>query len=1090
MIEPERRIRIRQLAILSAVLIATAFGQIPTATLVGTVTDPSGAVLPGATVTLVDVGTGYTRNTTTSSSGSFEFPALRPTDYEISAEASGFRKSVAHATVAVGEIGRVDFKLQVGNTSEVVQVQGEIPLVEPDRTSIATTVDPNQIKSLPMLGRNVLNLALTVPGTLDQAPGTQAGGLSVAGMRAQSNNFTLDGTSLNDPQVNGPLILFSLTDAIQEFNVQTSIATADVGRNPGAQVSFITKAGTNSYHGTLFEYARNDAFDANNYFLNRAGQKRNELRRHQFGGTMGGYLRKDKTFWFGSIEAIRQINPLPQTARVPTDAERAAVTDPTSQKLLAFIPHANTALVGGKNWAGSVPQKTNSETYLLRIDQNLTNNHRMMGRGTVVLGRSLTLQQNPFNGSITNWPSSHNYVINDVYNTSKWLNEFRAGFTRNRTFFRAGDVGVNPASIFTDSAGNPLPGYVDTRIDPLDGGLPRITVSGFSNFGLGAGTNMPQGRSTNTFELIDNVSYATGRHRFQFGGEAKREDTHRFLNGNFRGAISFASFLPPATGVDNSFASGKPRSGSLRTGGSDGSQTFRDWWKYADYFFVQDTYKAKDNLTINLGLRYEYPGAMKEKKNRGSNFVPGVGMVALNSNQVITIDPTKQGRAAIVLTPGPVFLPASGELDTPKTHFSPAVGISYSPSSSWGLIGEHKTVIRTGFRLGFDEVFANIPVNMGLNGPQVLTTTLPTGQYSWATALSQNRFLFSADPTFAGGQRGIVTFNAWDTHGNRAYAMNYALELEREIGQNFVFGANYIGSQGRKLGMFIDVNEPFVTAVDPTRRGDQTPNTRTFPFQQYGAVANGTFPGSSNYNSLVTSFRARPWHGVSGDISYTYGHSLDENSSFFGSDRDFGSPADVRNLRAEYGRSDFDVRQRLVGSYTFDLPFGRTKWIGTDANAVVDRIIGGWQIAGITTWRTGFPFTVWGDLNTTDFSGFNQFADRGDLIAPGSAFDLSQGDPDHAFNPALFLKPRGALDIGNTRRNEFTGARYFNQDFAILKNFRITESKTFQLRAELFNAFNMTRFKLPSSTISSSAFGTYTSAEDPRIVQLAGRIEW
>src|SRR5262249_38389540 len=278
----------------------------------------------------------------------------------------------------------------------------------------------------------------------------------------------------------------------------------------------------------------------------------------------------------------------------------------------------NTALIGGKNWAGSVPQVTNNETYLLRIDQNLSNNHRLMGRGAVVLGRSNTLQQNPFNGSITNWPSSHNYVITDIYNTTHWLNEFRAGFTRNRTFFRAADVNINPATIFTDAAGNPLPGYVDTRIDPLDGGLPRITVSGFSNFGLGAGTNMPQGRSTNTFELIDNVSYSVGRHRWQFGGEVKREDTHRFLNGNFRGAISFSSFLPPATGTDNSFASGKPRSGSLRTGGPDGSQTFRDWTKDAVYSFVQDTYKPIDNLTINLGLRYEYPGALHEKKNRGS----------------------------------------------------------------------------------------------------------------------------------------------------------------------------------------------------------------------------------------------------------------------------------------------------------------------------------------------------------------------------------------------------------------------------------------------------------------------------------------
>jgi len=234
----------------------------------------------------------------------------------------------------------------------------------------------------------------------------------------------------------------------------------------------------------------------------------------------------------------------------------------------------------------------------------------------------------------------------------------------------------------------------------------------------------------------------------------------------------------------------------------------------------------------------------------------------------------------------------------------------------------------------------------------------------------------------------------------------------------------------------------------------------------------------------------RPWHGLSTTTSYTWGHSLDENSNFFGSDRDFGSPADPRNVRLEYSRSDFDVRHRLVSAYTIDLPFGRNKWIGTNANGVLDRIIGGWQVTGITTWQTGFPFTVWGDVNTTDFSGFNQFADRGSLIVPGTKFDVSQGDPDHAFDPTLFAKPLGAGDIGNSRRNDFSGPRFFNQDFAILKNIRITESTTLQVRAELFNAFNMTRFKLPSSTISSSAFGTYTTAEDPRIIQLAGRFEW
>lgn len=798
------------------VLLTPEFGraQTPTGTVVGTITDETGAVLPGAAINIRDVATDSVRNTTTSSAGAYEFSTLRPGTYEVSAEAKGFSRAIQReVSVNVGQVVRVDLKLRVGSTTDIVEVKGEAPLVEPDRISVSHVIDPNAIQSLPMLARNFQNLALTVPGTLPQAPGTQAGGFSVSGMRAQSNNFTLDGVNNNDPQVNGPLNTFNITDAVQEFNVRTAIAGAEMGRNSGAEVSIITKSGANAYHGTLFYYGRNEAFDANDFFLNRAGQPRNVLRRHQFGGTMGGWIVKDKTFWFGSVEAVKQQNPTPQTARVPTDAERAQVTDPISQRLLQFFPKANTALVAGRNWAGVVPQVNRNETYFLRVDQNFSGNHRLMARGTVFLGRTNTLQQNPFNGSITNWPSSHSYVVSDVFNTPHFVNEARIGFSRNHTFFQAADRSVNPAAIFTDPNGTPMPGYVNTAVDPLDGGLPRIIINGFSNLGLGAGTNMPQGRATNSYQLIDDVTWNRGQHTIKFGGELRREITNRFLNGNFRGAISFPNFAR--------FALGQPRTGSLRTGGPD--QTFRNWFKNVWYFYGQDTYKLRSNLTMVYGLRYELPGAMEEIHDRGSNFVPGVGMVALNSNLLITIDPTQQGRNAIVLKPTNAKLPRSGQFDTAKTNFAPYLGLSWSPKVLPTLFGDGKTVIRSGFRLSYDEVFNNIPVNMGLNGPQLLTTTLPDNDgpvfYSWATVLNQNRLLFNTDTTVASQQRGIVTFNAWDTNPPSAYGMNYAMQAEREIGKSTAVGISYIGSQGRKLGIFLDPNQPFVTVVDPALRG-------------------------------------------------------------------------------------------------------------------------------------------------------------------------------------------------------------------------------------------------------------------------------
>src|SRR5712692_7538522 len=342
--EATRR-KLRRFILLGVVFATTPLlGQLPTGSIVGTVYDRTEATVAGAQLILKDAATGTTRATTTSTAGSYQFLELRPGTYDLTIEAKGFRRTLErNIVVNVGLVVRLDVTLELGDVTETVEVTAETPLIEPDKTSISTAVDVRAMQNLPLLDRQFLNLALTVAGTVPGAPGTAMAATSVetftvAGMRSQSNNYTLDGISNNDPHINGPLNLFRLSDAVQEFNVQTSIASAEVGRNTGAQVSIITKSGGNAYHGTLFYYHRNDAFDATPFFLNRAGQPKNPLRRHQFGGTVGGFIRRDKTFWFFSFEGFRQRVQDPATARVPTDAERAAVNDPVSQKLLQFWP--------------------------------------------------------------------------------------------------------------------------------------------------------------------------------------------------------------------------------------------------------------------------------------------------------------------------------------------------------------------------------------------------------------------------------------------------------------------------------------------------------------------------------------------------------------------------------------------------------------------------------------------------------------------------------------------------------------------------------------------------------------------------------
>jgi hypothetical protein len=1078
------------IAVLTSFLMLTfsALAWAQSGSISGTVSDSSGAVIPAAQVAVRDIQTGISRTTTTNSQGFYEFLNVKPSTYELTVEMKGFEKAIKRdITVIVGHEAHLDVALVPGNVSETIEVKTEVPLIEPDKTNVAYSIDKQQIENLPLQGRQFLDLALLTPGVTPQAPGTQAGGINVSGMRSQSNNFTLDGVSNNDPQVNGPLNNFHIADAVQEFNVNTSIASTDLGRGSGAQVSVITKSGSNFYHGTAFYYGRNEAMDANDWFLNRAGKPKNELRRHQYGGTVGGWLIKDRTFWFFSYEGFKQINPLPQLATVPTLAARASVTDPVSQKLLQFIPTPNIPGATGtqSNWAGNAGQNSYNQTYLLRMDHNLSENNRLMGHYAWFSGNSLSLQQNPFNGSITNLPGSQSVAIEETYSHSKWLNVARVGFIRNVTDFGPQDVKINPASIFTDASGNPLPGFVDTTKNALNGGLPRITITSsaavpLSNFGLGAGTNMPQGRTTNTFQLFDNVTWMHGSHTLQFGGEAREEQTFRFLNGNFRGAISFADWAH--------FSSGQPRNGSLRTGGPD--QTFRTWTRRAYYMYFQDSWKMKSNFTFNYGVRYELPGAMEEKNDSGSNFVPGVGIMKLNSNLRIDINPAVKGPAALTLTPVNVFLPASGQFDTAKKNFAPFVGFAWSPKILPALFGDGKTVIRSGFRLSYDDVFNNIPVNMGLNFPPVLSTTLPNSTYTWGTVLNQNRLLVQPDPTVTtgGGLVGIVGFNGWDTSGKTAYAMNFALEIERQIGKNYAFQASYIGTQGRKLGTFLDANEPFVTVVDPTKRGSQSPNLRSFPFQQYGAIPVGAFASNSNYNGMVLTMKKKPSHGLSLQASYTFGKSLDNNSSFFGSSGETGFFADSRNPGADHGPSAFDVRHQVVVSYLYELPFGRNRAFMRDTNRFIDSIVGGWNISGITNWHTGFPFSVFANT-AVDFSGFNQFADR--PIAGVGSLPISFGDPAHVF-PASYFSLPAAGNIGNVGRNAYYGPGYTDFDFSLIKNFAIRESMKFQFRADVFNLFNHPNFDLPVGNLASSSVGQIigdTNA-NPRLMQLGLRFNW
>ncbi|MBV8818958.1 MAG: carboxypeptidase regulatory-like domain-containing protein, partial [Acidobacteriaceae bacterium] len=586
----------------AALLFVSAFTMCasPVGSVSGTVKDPSGALMPGVRLTLTNTATNSQVAVNANSNGEFQFLQLPPATYSLVAENSGFKKTtIPSVLVQVDQVTHVEITLEVGNLAESVQVEAVAPLLENDKSTISSVVDTRTIASMPLNARQYLDLALLTPGAMPSPPGQQGGGFNVAGARSQSNLFLLDGVSNMDTQIGSALGNFRITDAVQEFAVQTSVPTAEFGRGQGAQVSIVTKSGGNAFHGSVFEYLRNSDLDAADFFTNRLGGVKNTLHRNQYGAAVGGPIRRDKTFFFASWEGFRQVNPTVSSTRVPTAAERAQVTDPISQKLLQFWPMPNTSRPGSTiNFIANVGASTFDNTGLIKIDHNFSDKDHLTGRWAEYQGTAVTAGVLPSLGGTSNSPISRSGVVTETHTFAPTLlNEFRFGFSRNRTFLTVTDSGFNAASVFKDANGNPLPGVVDGSKNLLDSGLPTIGVSG-GYATLGTANNYPQGRITNTYELFDNMSwispFGASKHSFRWGIHVRREEARRFLDSSFRGTFNFTSW--------SDFAAGMVNTSSFHTG-----STLAYWKRYPLDMYWQDTYKMRDNLTINYGIRYEYP---------------------------------------------------------------------------------------------------------------------------------------------------------------------------------------------------------------------------------------------------------------------------------------------------------------------------------------------------------------------------------------------------------------------------------------------------------------------------------------------------
>lgn len=1046
----------------------------PVGSIQGSVKDSTGAVVPAVRVTLTNTSTNARLDATTNTNGEFQFLQLVPATYALEAEAQGFKKiNVPSVLVQVDQITHLDLTLEIGTLAESVEVEAVAPLLENDKSTLSSVVNSSDIASLPLNARQVLDLALITPGVVPTGAGTQVMSFNVAGARSQSNTFMWDGVSNMDTQVNGALNNFRITDAVQEFSVQTSVATAEFGRGTGGEVDVVTKSGSNQIHGSLFEYLRNSDLDAADFFTNRNRAAKSPLHRNQYGATLGGPIRHDKTFFFASFEGFRQVAPTVSTTRVPTDAERAQVTDPISQNLLQFWPKPNTSVAGSaNNYIANVGATVFDNTGLIRIDHRIGDKDMLIGRFADYQGATFTPGTLPLQGGNGNTPVSRNgsLVENHTFSPSL-LNEFRLGYSRNQTFITVQDNGFNAASVFQTN-GQPLPGVVDGSKNVQDSGLPTINISGgFSP--LGSTSNLPQGRITNTMELFDNVSwispFGASKHSFRFGFHIRREQARRYLDGSSRGVFNFVNW--------SDFAAGSVNTSTFRSG-----STLAYWDRFPWDIYWQDQYKPKTNLTINYGIRYEYPSAIYQTRQDATNFIPGAGPVLLGSNQLLTIDPAKVGPASLVLQQAPVTLGKSG-VNVDKNNFAPVLGMAYTPHIAQRLFGNDDTVIRAGFRIGYDDIFNNIPANMGLNVPYNLTTTqaagvTQTGKFPWITGYNQNvplvKFNAAGQPTV-----GLISLNAEDPNIRSAYLYQYNLGIQRRLGNAFSLEIDYQGSTGHKLGLFVDQNQPSVIVNNPSLRGNQSPNVQIFPYPLFGTVGTGKDIGNSNYNGMVATAKYQSHHGYFLQASYVFSKSIDENSAFFGSTGERGGVADANHINLERGPSSFDTRHHASVLYSLDLPAGPGHRVLGWNNGLNRQVFGGWTVSGLITAQTGQPFTVYD--SSQDFSGFNQFNDRPDVLVAG-ALPQNNGNPDNAFGTlgagrglGYFSNTPPTGRVGTSGRNQFYGPGLFNWDLALAKTFAVWRERTkLEFRADFFNVLNHTNFANPVHDESNANFGKIT----------------
>ncbi len=1068
---------IRGLYLLITIALSACWAQ-ETASVTGRIVDASGSVTPNVSVEIRNVNTNAKWSAISNSDGYYTQSQLPPDDYLVTVRLTGFKQLTRKVRLEVQQVSRLDFTLQVGSLTETVEVTAATPMLESSNASVGQVIETQAVSDLPLNGRNYLDLAklsigVTEPSGNDQ-PGQSGdraknGGSFVAnGVRSDMNNFILDGVDNNakiaDLSNSTNVVIQPSVDALMEFKIETNVYSAEYGHSAGAVVNATIRSGTNKVHGTVFEFLRNEKVDARNFFL-PASQANPELRRNQYGATLGGPIRKDKTFLFASWQGTRQnsgagtlvltLAPAPyrtgdfssvKTAindpllsvsngtggftkfPFPGNLIPASRISPTSALLLKDLPLPQTS-AAANNYVASPLTILSRDQWDQRGDQNFSNADKLFARYSyyqyhfvnpgplpVPVVGSTTFQQ------ATNDQSGHGAVLGETHLFgTNLVNEFRTGYNRVSN-------ALEPF-ITQDLYSKYGFGYIPPA--PGLAGLPSITINGYSN--LGEAGFLPDAKGSDSFQVNDGVTWSKGAHFIRAGGEYRWVRTRYHIWGNARGIFGFNStFTGNAIG---DFLLGDPNSASL-------SSVLIGDIRYKYYGgYVNDDWKVTPKLTLNLGVRYEFWTPPYERHDLLANFITGPNKLVYVNNKVPPSTPASLAMAV------PSNLDPRGLVENHRNNWAPRMGLAYQL--------RRDTVLRLGGGVFFAEAnAAGISTRPEYNPPYRIgyayTSDGVHPTLSFATGFPTN----AVDPTQLVAAN--TTFNSWDPAMDVGVVYHWSLSLQQQLGK-FLVDTNYVGTKGTHLSLQYNINQAYAGAGTTAARR---------PYQGFSDITYVDSMANSEYNALQLRVQRRYSNGISLLVSYTWSKSMDLGSGSLIGDLQFRN---VNNIGWERSASSSSVPQRLVLSYTYALPFGTGKRFHT-ANRLVAGALSDWQINGITTIRSGHPFTV-----TMNVSSANTGAARPNWDPSVSTAGFTP-TINNWIDTAAFSTPT-QYNYGNAGRNILYSPGATNFDFSIFKRYglrKLGEAGQLQLRFEGFNICNHPQFGQPNTNISTVGAGSIT----------------